>query len=51
MCMTLRLFIKQQVELYLRVFYMLQLDDDMFLLAKEDVKGKVLQGLRLKVRK
>lgn len=48
MCMTLRLFIKQQVELYLRVFYMLQQDDDLLLLSKEDAIVKALHDLNLR---
>ena len=36
--------------IYLRVLYALQLDDDILLLAKEDVIGKALQDLRLKKR-
>ncbi len=38
------------IGIYLRVLYALQLDDDILLLAKEDVIGKVLQDLRLKKR-
>ena len=38
------------IGIYLRVLYALQLDDDILLLAKEDVIGKALQDLRLKKR-
>lgn len=38
------------IGIYLRVLYALQLDDDILLLAKEDVKGKALQDLSLKKR-
>ena len=37
--------------IYLRVLYALQLDDDILLLAKEDVLGRTLQDLSLKHRK
>ncbi len=36
------------IGIYLRVLYVLQLDDDILLLAKEDAMGKVLQNLSLK---
>ena len=36
--------------IYLRVLYALQLEEDILLLAKEDVMGKALQDLRLKPR-
>ena len=39
------------VGIYLRVLYALQLDDDILLLAKEDVLGRTLQDLSLKHRK
>lgn len=39
------------IGIYLRVLYALQMDDDILLLAKEDVMGKVLQDLSLKKRK
>ena len=38
------------IGIYLRVLYALQLDDDILLLAKEDVMGKALQDLGLKKR-
>ena len=38
------------IGIYLRVLYALQLDDDILLLAKEDVIGRALQDLRLKKR-
>ena len=38
------------IGIYLRVLYALQLDDDILLLAKEDVIGKASQDLRLKKR-
>lgn len=38
------------IGIYLRVLYALQLDDNILLLAKEDVIGKALQDLRLKKR-
>ena len=38
------------IGIYLRVLYALQLDDDILLLAKEDVMGKALQDLSLKKR-
>ena len=38
------------IGIYFRVLYALQLDDDILLLAKEDVIGKALQDLRLKKR-
>ena len=38
------------IGIYLRVLYALQLDDDILLLAKEDVIGKALQDLNLKKR-
>lgn len=38
------------IGIYLRVLYAFQLDDDILLLAKEDVIGKALQDLRLKKR-
>ena len=38
------------IGIYLRVLYALQLDDDILLLAKEDVIGKALQDLSLKKR-
>ena len=39
------------IGIYLRVLYALQMDDDILLLAKEDVIGKALQDLSLKKRK
>lgn len=36
--------------IYARVLYALQLDDDLLLIAKEDVIGKALQDLNLKQR-
>ena len=39
------------IGIYLRVLYALQMDDDILLLAKEDVMGKALQDLSLKKRK
>lgn len=36
--------------IYARVFYALQLDDDLLLLAKEDTLGRTLQDLGLKHR-
>lgn len=39
------------IGIYLRVLYALQLDDDILLLAKEDVLGRTLQDLSLKYRK
>lgn len=39
------------IGIYLRVLYALQLDDDILLLAKEDVLGRTLQDLSLKHRK
>lgn len=36
--------------IYLRVLYALQLDDDILLLAKEDLIGRGLQDLQLKQR-
>ena len=39
------------IGIYLRVLYALQMDDDILLLAKEDVMGKALQDLSLKNRK
>jgi len=36
--------------IYLRVLYALQLEEDILLLAKDDVMGKALQDLRLKPR-
>ena len=38
------------LEIYLRVLYALQLDDDILWLAKEDKLGKALQDLSLKTR-
>ena len=38
------------IGIYLRVLYAPPLDDDILLLAKEDVIGKALQDLRLKKR-
>ena len=38
------------IGIYLRVLYALQLDDDILLLAKEDVIGKALLDVRLKKR-
>lgn len=38
------------IGIYLRVLYALQLDDDILLLAKDDVIGKALQDLNLKKR-
>ena len=39
------------IGIYLRVLYVLQLDDDILWLAKEDKLGKTLQDLILKTRK
>ena len=39
------------IGIYLRVLYVLQLDEDILWLAKEDKLGKVLQDLTLKNRK
>ena len=39
------------IGIYLRVLYVLQLDDDILWLAKEDKLGKTLQDLSLKTRK
>ena len=39
------------IGIYLRVLYALQMDEDILLLAKEDVMGKALQDLSLKKRK
>ena len=36
------------IGIYLRVLYVLQLDDDILWLVKEDKLGKVLQNLSLK---
>ena len=38
------------IGIYLRVLYALQLDDDILMLAQEDVMGKALQDLSLKKR-
>lgn len=38
------------IGIYLRVLYALQLEEDMLLLAKEDVMGKTLQDLSLRKR-
>lgn len=38
------------IGIYLRVLYVLLLDDDILLLAKEDVMRKALQDLNLKKR-
>lgn len=38
------------IGIYLRVLYVLQLDDDILWLVKEDKLGKVLQNLSLKTR-
>ena len=38
------------IGIYFRVLYALKLDDDILLLAKEDVIGKALQDLSLKKR-
>jgi len=38
------------IGIYLRVLYALQLDDDILLIAKEDLIGRGLQDLRLKHR-
>ena len=38
------------IGIYLRVLYALQLDDDILLLAKEDIVGRALQDLNLKKR-
>ena len=38
------------IGIYLRVLYALQLDDDILLLAKDDVMGMALQDLSLKRR-
>ena len=38
------------IGIYLRVLYALQLDDDILLLAQEDVMGKALQDMNLKKR-
>lgn len=39
------------IGIYARVLYVLQLDDDLLLIAKEDVLGRTLQDLSLKYRK
>ena len=39
------------IGIYLRVLYVLQLDDDILLIAKEDAMGKALQDLSLNRRK
>ena len=39
------------IGIYARVLYALQLDDDLLLIAKEDVQGRILQDLSLKHRK
>lgn len=36
--------------IYLRVLYALQLDDDILMLAKDDILGRALQDLQLKRR-
>ena len=38
------------IGIYLRVLYALQLDDDILLLAKEDIVGRAVQDLNLKKR-
>ena len=38
------------IGIYLKVYYALQLDDDILLLAKEDEMGKALQDLSLEKR-
>lgn len=38
------------IGIYARVLYVLQLDDDLTLIAKDDVLGRTLQDLRLKHR-
>ncbi len=38
------------IGIYLRVLYALQLDDDILLLAKDDIVGRALQDLNLKKR-
>lgn len=38
------------IGIYLRVLYALQLDDDILLLAKEDILGRTLQDINLKQR-
>jgi len=38
------------IGIYLRVLYVLQLDDDILWLGKEDKLGKALQNLSLKTR-
>lgn len=38
------------IGIYLRVLYVLQLDDDILWLVKEDKLGKALQNLSLKTR-
>ena len=38
------------IGIYLRVLYVLQLDDDILWLVKEDKLGKVLQNLSLETR-
>ncbi|MCI1719413.1 MAG: helix-turn-helix domain-containing protein [Bacteroidales bacterium] len=38
------------IGIYLRVLFALQLDDDILLLAKDDVLGKALQDLNMKRR-
>lgn len=38
------------IGIYLRVLYALQLDDDILLLAKEDILGRTLQDISLKQR-
>ena len=38
------------IGIYLRVLYALQLDDDILLLAQEDVMGKALRDMNLKKR-
>ena len=38
------------IGIYARVLYALQLDDDLLLIAKEDLQGRLLQDLSLKNR-
>ena len=38
------------IGIYARVLYVLQLDDDLTLIAKDDVLGRTLQDIRLKHR-
>lgn len=43
----MRIFTHYNIEIYLRVFYALQLDDDILLLAKDDHLGRALQDMGL----